>query len=175
MTDIRPGTAEQYGILIPYTQGTHDALVAAQAVSRPSSLQAPRPSERHAAVDAAHLMLGILAQTTATGTRALTDQGIALGRARMRVAALTLPPPPGLTGRSRRLPAVDAVLAVARAAATRHGDAAVGTGHLLIALEDALAPELTALGLDLAAAERFVLAAYADSPPRPRDTGREFT
>lgn len=162
---------------MPYTQRTHDALVAAQAVARPTAVRPMRPAERHAAINAAHLMLGILAETGATATRALTAQGVALGHARMRVAALTLPAPAGLTGRTRRLPPLDGILAAARDAAARRGHPAVGTGHLFLALEEpaALAPELTALGVDLSAATRFVLDVYASAPPTPRDTGREFS
>ncbi|WP_182347415.1 Clp protease N-terminal domain-containing protein [Tomitella gaofuii] len=182
MTDNRPPLIDRSarpadsGPAMPYTQGTHDALVAAQAVSRPSAQQAGPESDRHASVTAAHLMLAILAETGSTATRAFTDQGLRLGRARMRVAALTLPPPDRVERADGPLTPIDAVLAEARSDAARRRHRAVGTGHLLIALTapHALADELTGLGLDVSAAVRFVCATYAATPPRPRDTGREF-
>ncbi|QDQ97330.1 Clp protease N-terminal domain-containing protein [Tomitella fengzijianii] len=182
MTDHRPTLiehsdgAQHAGPAMPYTQGTHDALVAAQAVSRPSTRQAPTSPDRHESVNAAHLMLALLAETGSTATRALTDQGVRLGRARMRIAALTLPPADAPARTDGPLPAIDAVLAAARSDAARRGHAAVGTGHLLIALTapHALADELTALGLDLPAAAGFIYGAYSAHPPAPRDTGPEF-
>ncbi|GAA4813306.1 Clp protease N-terminal domain-containing protein [Tomitella cavernea] len=182
MTDNRPPLIDRSarpagpGPAMPYTQGTHDALVAAQAVSRPSVQHGHADVDRHASVTAAHLLLAILAETGSTATRAFTDQGIRLGRARVRVAALTLPPPDDTEHARVAMPAIDVILAEARSDAARRRHPAVGTGHLLIALTAprALADDLTGLGMDLPAAVRFVCATYAATPPRQRDTGPEF-
>lgn len=183
MTETRPAPdsadAPEPGAALPYTQRTHDALVAAQAVSRPSEHQmGPTVGDRHAAINAAHLMLGILAETGSTATRAFTEQGVPLGRARMRMAELTLLP----AGREQRqsgearpggppLPAIDVVMEGARAEALRRARPAVGTGHLLLSLAapEALRADLEDLGLDVPAATRFVVSSYDDEPPRPRE------
>ncbi len=169
---------------LPYTLGTHDALFAAQAVSRPSAHQTgPTVVDRHAAINAAHLMLGILAESGSTATRAFTAQGVPLGRARMRMAELTLLPvagradgPAGAARPDGRplLPPIDVILEDARAEAARLAHPAVGTGHLLLALSGphALHEDLEGLGMDASATSRFVVSVYADRPPRPR-TARE--
>lgn len=184
---------------MPYTQATHDALIAAQAVARPADHLIAGGSDqnetnRHPAATVAHLMLGLLAESGGTGTRALTDQGLRLGVARTRMAELTLVPAApapsapdpsagagpsaaaGPQGRHTELPTIDTALQRARIMATALGHPAVGTGHLLLVLThaDALGDHLAAFGLDADAARRFVLDTYAADPPRPRDTGEEF-
>lgn len=177
----QPGAESPHADGLPYTLRTHDALFAAQAVSRPSEHQmGPTVVDRHASINAAHLMLGILAESGSTATRAFTEQGVPLGRARMRMAELTLLPATAGRGEApseaarpdgRPLPPIDAIVDDARAEAARLAHPAVGTGHLLLALSGprALHDDLVDLGMDVPAAERFVLSVYRDRPPRPRD------
>jgi hypothetical protein len=113
----------------------------------------------------AHIVLGLLG-TDGTAADALRAQGIDLGQARDTVVA-TLP------ARSDADPVLipyDAhakkALELTFRAALRLGDDGIGTGHVLLGLleEENGAGVLSALGVDAAAAERFVADA-ADEPP----------
>lgn len=119
----------------------------------------------NAEVTPAHIVLGLLG-TEGTAADALRAQGVDLGRARDTVVT-TLP------ARSDADPALipyDArakkALELTFRAALRLGDDGVSTGHVLLGLleEENGAGVLSALGVDAAAAERFVAVA-GDEPP----------
>jgi ATP-dependent Clp protease ATP-binding subunit ClpA len=112
----------------------------------------------------AHLVLGLLG-TEGTGTDALRAQSVDLGQAR-DTAVAALPPrgdedPVLIPYDARAKKALDLTFR----AALRLGDEAVSTGHVLLGLlaEENGAGMLSALGVDAAAAERFVADA-ADEP-----------
>lgn len=113
----------------------------------------------------AHLVLGLLG-TEGTAVAALRAQGIDPGEARDRVVA-TLP------GRADADPVLipyDArakkALELTFRAALRQGDEGISTGHVLLGLleEENGSGVLADLGVDPAAAERFVADAGAEAP-----------
>ncbi len=113
----------------------------------------------------AHIVLGLLG-TEGTAADALRAQGVDLGQARDTVVT-TLP------ARSDADPVLipydtraKKALELTFRAALRLGDDGVGTGHVLLGLlaEEKGAGVLSTLGVDAAAAERFVADA-ADEPP----------
>jgi hypothetical protein len=135
-----------------FTEAARNALVAAHDEARAGGATE---------LGAAHLALGLLAESDGTAARAVEAQGVSTTTLR-RVVAETLPAPveeaPELVpydARARK------VLELAVRESLRLAHDQVGTGHVLLALVDAEegAGVLTGLGLTPAATEQHVRAA----------------
>jgi len=117
-------------------------------------------------ISVAHLVLGLVADPTALGARAIAEQGISLDVVRQTTIA-TLPPPadsvPALIpfdGHAKK------ALELTFREALRMNRNHVGTEHILLALlelEDGTGV-LAGLGVDKATAEAFIAATPATSP-----------
>ncbi|AUI59625.1 Clp protease N-terminal domain-containing protein [Amycolatopsis sp. BJA-103] len=119
----------------------------------------------------AHLVLSLLG-TEGTAADALRAQGVDLDRARETVVA-TLPPrtdadPVMIPYDARAKKALELTFRTA----LRLDDDGVGTGHILLALleEENGTGLLSSLGVDAAAAERFVADAADEPPSNPGGT-----
>jgi hypothetical protein len=124
-------------------------------------------NEAHAAgnveIRPEHLLLGVLDVPDGVGARALAAQDIDLDEARHAAMAAL---PPRVAGTPQTVPhdpRARKVLELAFRVALRLDSEGVGTGHLLLALlaEEGADGVLTRLGVDAAAAERYV----ADATP----------
>jgi ATP-dependent Clp protease ATP-binding subunit ClpA len=148
------------------SRGDAPALDASQGFSRfddraRAAVVAAQEAARAAGNDTigvAHLVLGLLAVPESTAARAVAAQGVSIDEVR-RTATATLP------AASDEVPALVPFDAHARRAleltfreAMRLDARAIGTGHLLLAVLDVEdgTGVLAGLGVDRAAAERFV-------------------
>lgn len=142
-----------------FSKPAHKAIVAAMNETKLAG---------NAEILPAHLALGLLG-TEGTAVEALRAQGVDLGQARDTVVN-TVPArgdaDPVLIPYGAR---AKKVIELTSRAALRLGDDGVSTGHVLLGLlaEENGTGALSSLGIDAAAAERFVADA-ADEPPSTR-------